>query len=78
MNFAPERRAVTAANSAYRVAALQGAWTPPDPTLIGASNGPVLLVDDMTDTGWTLTMAARVVRAAGAEAVLPFALASTS
>jgi ATP-dependent DNA helicase RecQ len=38
----------------------------------------VLLVDDMTDTGWTLTMAARVVRAAGAEAVLPFALASTS
>jgi len=78
LQYAPERRAVTAANSAYRVAALQGAWTPPDPTLIGASNGPVLLVDDMTDTGWTLTMAARVVRAAGAEAVLPFALASTS
>ncbi|WP_319454968.1 MULTISPECIES: RecQ family ATP-dependent DNA helicase [unclassified Mycobacterium] len=78
LQYAPERRAVTAANSAYRVAALQGAWTPPDPAVIGASNGPVLLVDDMTDTGWTLTMAARVVRAAGAEAVLPFALASTS
>jgi ATP-dependent DNA helicase RecQ len=78
LQYAPERRAVTAANSAYRVTALQGAWTPPDPAVIGASNGPVLLVDDMTDTGWTLTMAARVVRAAGAEAVLPFALASTS
>jgi ATP-dependent DNA helicase RecQ len=78
LQYASERRAVTAANSAYRVAALQGAWTPPDPAVIGASNGPVLLVDDMTDTGWTLTMAARVVRAAGAEAVLPFALASTS
>jgi ATP-dependent DNA helicase RecQ len=38
----------------------------------------VLLVDDMTDTGWTLTMAARVVRSAGASEVLPFALASTS
>jgi ATP-dependent DNA helicase RecQ len=78
LQYAPERRAVTAANSAYRVAALRGAWTPPDPVVIGASNGPVLLVDDMTDTGWTLTMAARVVRAAGAPAVLPFALASTS
>jgi len=38
----------------------------------------VLLVDAMTDTGWTLTMAARVVRSAGAPAVLPFALAATS
>jgi ATP-dependent DNA helicase RecQ len=38
----------------------------------------VLLVDDLSDTGWTLTMAARIVRAAGAPEVLPFALASTS
>jgi ATP-dependent DNA helicase RecQ len=38
----------------------------------------VLLVDDVADSGWTLTMAARVVRAAGAADVLPFALASTS
>jgi ATP-dependent DNA helicase RecQ len=38
----------------------------------------VLLVDDLVDTGWTLTMATRVVRAAGASEVLPFALASTS
>ena len=43
-----------------------------------AAGGPVLLVDDLTDTGWTLTMAARVVRAAGAPDVLPFALAGTS
>ena len=39
---------------------------------------PVLLVDDLTDTGWTLTMAARVVRQAGAPAVLPLTLAATS
>jgi ATP-dependent DNA helicase RecQ len=78
LQYAPERRPVTAANSAYRVAALHGSWAAPDPAVIGAAGGPVLLVDDLTDTGWTLTMAARVVRAAGAPAVLPFALASTS
>ncbi len=76
--YAPERRPLTAANSAYRVAALQGAWSPPDPAAIEAAGGPVLLVDDLADTGWTLTMAARVVRASGAAAVLPFALASTN
>jgi ATP-dependent DNA helicase RecQ len=74
LRYSPMRRPVTAANSAYRVAALDGAWTPPD----AVGGGPVLLVDDLSDSGWTLTMAARVVRAAGAPDVLPFALASTS
>ncbi|MDN4517925.1 DEAD/DEAH box helicase [Mycolicibacterium austroafricanum] len=78
LRYTPERRPVTAANSAYRVAALRGAWESPDPDAISAAGGPVLLVDAMTDTGWTLTMAARVVRSAGAPAVLPFALAATS
>ncbi|MGV0790324.1 RecQ family ATP-dependent DNA helicase [Mycolicibacterium sp. XJ1819] len=78
LRYAPGRGPVTAANSAYRVAALQAAWEPPDPALIGEAGGPVLLVDDVTDTGWTLTMASRVVRAAGAPAVLPFALAAVS
>jgi ATP-dependent DNA helicase RecQ len=36
---------------------------------------PVLLVDDRTDTGWTLTEAARVLRTAGAGEVLPLVLA---
>jgi ATP-dependent DNA helicase RecQ len=78
VRYAPERRPVTAANSAYRVAALHGAWEPPDPDLVATARGPVLLVDDLADTGWTLTMAARLLRAAGASAVLPFALASTN
>ncbi|KWX68822.1 RecQ family ATP-dependent DNA helicase [Mycobacterium sp. NAZ190054] len=78
LRYAPDRRPATAANSAYRVAALCGAWEIPDPAVLGAVTGPVLLVDDMTDTGWTMTMAARVLRAAGAPAVLPFALAATS
>jgi len=43
---------------------------------VGATEGPVLLVDDLTDTGWTLTVAAALLREAGAPAVLPLALAS--
>ena len=76
LRYAPGRRPVTAANSAYRVAALHGAWASPE--AVGAADGPVLLIDDVTDTGWTLTMASRLVRAAGAAEVLPFALASTN
>jgi ATP-dependent DNA helicase RecQ len=75
LRYAQGRRPVTAANSAYRVAALHDSWEVPD---LGGVTGPVLLVDDVTDSGWTLTMAARVLRQAGAPAVLPFALASVS
>ena len=35
--------------------------------------GPVLLVDDVADSRWTLTVAARALRRAGATAVLPLA-----
>jgi ATP-dependent DNA helicase RecQ len=38
-------------------------------------DGPVLLVDDVADSGWTMTVAARLLRREGATAVLPFALA---
>lgn len=74
LSYTPHHRPVTAANSAYRVAALDGAWAQPRLD----SKGPVLLVDDMTDTGWTLTMATRVLRDAGVGQVLPFVMASTS
>jgi ATP-dependent DNA helicase RecQ len=37
--------------------------------------GPVLLVDDLVDSRWTLTVAGRALRQAGADAVLPFGLA---
>ena len=37
----------------------------------------VLLVDDQVVTGWTLTVAARDLRAAGASAVRPLVLATT-
>jgi ATP-dependent DNA helicase RecQ len=39
-------------------------------------DGPVLLVDDQVVTGWTLTVAARALREAGATEVLPLVLAT--
>ncbi|RFU42950.1 recombinase RecQ [Actinomadura logoneensis] len=42
------------------------------------AEGPILLVDDRIDTGWTMTVATRLLRQAGAPAVLPLALAVPS
>ncbi|MEU2249532.1 RecQ family ATP-dependent DNA helicase [Streptomyces sp. NPDC019224] len=64
-------------NSAQRVRALHErliVGTELAETLMTAS-GPVLLVDDLSDTGWTLAVAARLLRRAGAEAVFPLVLA---
>ena len=43
----------------------------------GAGGGPVLLVDELSDAGWTMTFAARL-RGRGAPGVPSFALAVTS
>ena len=40
-------------------------------------SGPVLLVDDMVDSRWTLTVVGLLLREAGADSVIPFALADT-
>jgi ATP-dependent DNA helicase RecQ len=64
-----------AANSAQRVAAVGRRSTLRADVPDGAR---VLLVDDQVVTGWTLTLAARAIRAAGASAVLPLALAVQS
>ncbi|MFD8234344.1 RecQ family ATP-dependent DNA helicase [Streptomyces sp. NPDC059696] len=64
-------------NSAQRLKALDGALTVP-PALASAlagAQGPVLLVDDFTETGWTLAVAARMLRRSGAQGVLPLVLA---
>ena len=39
---------------------------------------PVLLVDDMVDSGWTFTVCATLLRQAGSGPVFPVALAQTS
>ncbi|MFV2105930.1 DEAD/DEAH box helicase [Micromonospora sp. LOL_015] len=67
-------------NSAQRVRTVHDAFAAP-PELAAALSGltgPVLLVDDLVDTGWTLTAVARLLRRSGAPAVLPFALATTN
>jgi ATP-dependent DNA helicase RecQ len=64
-------RPAPSANSAQRLAAVWGGFSVPDLAGVG---GPVLLVDDVVDSGWTSTVVARLLRGAGAPAVLPFAL----
>ncbi|QDY79397.1 RecQ family ATP-dependent DNA helicase [Streptomyces qinzhouensis] len=64
-------------NSAQRVRALHEAFTVPAPlaAALAAADGPVLLVDDLSDTGWTLAVAARLLRKSGARGVFPLVLA---
>ncbi len=59
-----------ATNSAQRVAAVTRRYE----LRADVPAGPVLLVDDLVVTGWTLTVAAVALREAGASAVLPVAL----
>jgi len=68
-------------NSAQRLATLWRALVVPEDlrdALTSHGEGPVLLVDDQIDTGWTMTVAAMRLRDAGAPAVLPLALAVTT
>ena len=41
----------------------------------GLRRAPVLLVDDMVDSRWTMTVAAELLRSSGSGEVFPFALA---
>jgi ATP-dependent DNA helicase RecQ len=65
-------------NSAQRLASLWRSLVIPDDlrAALEGSDGPVLLVDDQIDTGWTMTVATALLRDAGAPAVLPLALAT--
>jgi len=64
-------------NSAYRLAQVWGQFVVPHDLAMamGAAAGPILLVDDVVSSRWSLTVAGRTLRDAGASAVLPFALA---
>ncbi len=70
--------AVRRSNSAQRLRALSGAFAVSEELsgALAAAPGPVLLVDDFTDSGWTLAVAARLLRRAGAAQVLPLVLAA--
>jgi ATP-dependent DNA helicase RecQ len=59
-------------SSAVRADALLGVLGVRDDAVLPA--GPVLLVDDYAATGWTLTVAAALLRRAGSGPVLPLVL----
>ena len=64
-------------NSVYRLADVWQSFEvgPELAAALAGVQGPVLLVDDLVDSRWTLTVAGRELRRAGAPAVLPFGLA---
>lgn len=77
VEYAGDAPPLARSNSAQRLKALDGVLTMP-PALVSVlaeAKGPVLLVDDFTETGWTLAVAARMLRRAGAQGVLPLTLA---
>jgi ATP-dependent DNA helicase RecQ len=64
-------------NSAWRLRSVHDAFAI-DPQLgeqLAACAGPILLVDDLIDSGWTMAVVARMLRRSGAPAVLPMVLA---
>ena len=63
----------SAVNSAQRLKGVLGRHRLSDPDAVAGKR--VLLVDDRTDSGWTLAVAARELRMAGAAAVFPLVLA---
>ncbi len=67
-------------NSAQRLSSLWHALEVPGDVrdAVAGLDGPVLVVDDRIETGWTMTVAARLLREAGADAALPLALAVTA
>ncbi|MFV0426709.1 MAG: RecQ family ATP-dependent DNA helicase [Beutenbergiaceae bacterium] len=60
-------------NSAQRLAAVSGDLHLPGQVEVAGLS--VLLLDDYTDSGWTLAVAARLLRQAGARQVVPLVLA---
>lgn len=64
-------------NSAQRLRALAASFAVPDElaAALAANPGPVLLVDDYADSGWSLAVGARLLRQSGADQVLPLTLA---
>ena len=69
-----------ATNSAFRVRDVWHRFRVPQAMAqrVTELDGPVLLVDDLVDSRWTLTVAGRLLRRAGASSVLPFGLASVA
>ena len=61
-------------NSFHQCANLDGVFEVTD----AVRRGPVLLIDDVVDSRWTMTMVAVLLRRDGVQAVLPLALAEAT
>ena len=72
-----DEHAAHRSNSAQRLRVLAASFTVPDELAAALADnpGPVLLVDDYTDSGWTLAVGARLLRQAGVDQVFPLVLA---
>lgn len=68
---------LASSNSAQRVRGLHEALAVPQElaAALAENPGPVLLVDDRAESGWTLAVAARLLRRAGSKEVFPLVLA---
>ena len=79
LGLAPGVAPLPRANSTFRVRNLWTRFhvTPQQEAVLSGLPGPVLLVDDLVDSRWTMTVAGRLLKRVGARAVLPFALAAT-
>ncbi len=68
----PEQKSMS--NSPQQVRNVEGSL---EFSALPVLSGPVLLVDDMVDSGWTLTVATSLLKESGCGTVFPFALADT-
>jgi len=72
----PEQK--TMANSSQQARNVDGALKAQRQVLCPMPSTPVLLIDDMVDSRWTLTVAAYLLLSSGSGPVFPLALASTA
>lgn len=65
-------------NSAQRLRSVWHSLTVPTDLAATLPNtpGPILLIDDRVETGWTMTVATRLLKESGAKTILPLALAT--
>ncbi|MEO6887303.1 MAG: DEAD/DEAH box helicase [Jatrophihabitantaceae bacterium] len=68
------RSATGRSNSALRLREVWNTYALSEDLAAAVTGRPVLLIDDATDTGWTLTVATLLLRQAGASSVYPFVL----
>jgi len=68
----------TMQNSAHQAANVDGAFGIKDGDTLPVELGPVILLDDIVDSRWTMTEIGRLLRRSGFPAVYPLALATSA